>query len=376
VADLAGTWESQFDRVASALSQNLDSHNDIGASVCVISKGVPVVDIWGGHIDTERSVPWERDTIVNVWSTSKAMTSLCALMLADRGDLDFWSPVARYWPEFSVNGKQDIEVRHVMGHTAGLSGFAETMRPEDLADWEKCASILATQEPWWEPGTASGYHFITQGYLIGEVVRRITGASIGEWLASEMTRPLVADFHIGLPAEKDVQVSPVLSTGEPDASVFEPGSIAERTLCNPFPFADLANQEWWRRAEIPAINGHGNARSVALLQSVVAGRGQTRGVRLLSEPGCDAAFLEQANCVDLVLGVPIRIGMGYGLSGEIMPGGPRTCFWGCYGGSLVVIDQELELTVSYVMNNMEDTFVGLRRCANVVISAAECATAV
>src|SRR5665213_1923624 len=210
MADVHGTCDSSFEGVREALANSLDAGTDVGASVAVLVEGQPVVDIWGGFADEARSRPWERDTITNVWSTTKTMTFLCALMLADRGELGLYAPHARYWPEFSSQGKEAIEVRHLMSHTAGLSGWAEPMAPEDLADWDKCTSLLAAQEPWWEPGTASGYHAVTQGYLVGEVVRRITGVSIGTWFASEVAGPLGADFHIGLPESEDHRVSVVI----------------------------------------------------------------------------------------------------------------------------------------------------------------------
>jgi CubicO group peptidase (beta-lactamase class C family) len=328
MADIYGTWDSRFDGVAETLRKSLAAGTDVGASVTVMLDGEPVVDIWGGHCDQAGLVGWEEDTIVNVWSTTKTMTFLCALMLADRGELDFWAPVADYWPEFATNGKERVEVRHVMGHTAGLSGFGAPLAIEDLANWEKCTSILAAQKPWWEPGTASGYHAVTQGYLIGEIVRRITGTSIGNWFASEVAKPLGADFHIGLQASEDGRVSPVIPPELPDLGALDPMSIPVRTLVNPPLVAEYANQKWWRRAEIPAANGHGNSRSVATVQSIIAGKGQARGVRLLSEKGCEVLFTEQADGTDLVLGTPLRIGMGYGLSGELMPGGPKTCYWG------------------------------------------------
>ncbi len=370
MADISGKWDGPFEGVAETLRKSLDAGTDVGASVMVMLHGEPVVDIWGGYRDAALSVAWESDTIVNVWSTTKTMTFLCALMLADRGDLDFSDPVAKYWPEFAANGKERIEVRHVMGHTAGLSGFGEPLTVEDLADWEKCTGVLARQKPWWEPGSASGYHAVTQGYLIGEIVRRITGTTIGKWFASEVAGPLGADFHIGLAPSEDVRVSPVIPPPDlPDLGALDPMSIPVRTFANPPLVAEFANREWWRRAEIPAANGHGNARSVATVQSIIAGKGTARGIRLLSEKGCDALFAEQANGTDLVLGAPLRIGIGYGLSSELMPGGPRTCYWGGYGGSLIVMDQDLGLTVSYVMNRMEGSLIGDLRGANIVVTA-------
>jgi len=370
MADIQGTCDDRFEGVRTALSESLDKGTDVGASVAVYLDGEPLVDIWGGFVDPDRSAPWVADTLTNVWSTTKTMTFVCALMLADRGELDFHAPVARYWPEFAAGGKERVEVRHLMGHTAGLSGWTEPLEAEDLADWDKCTSLLAAQEPWWEPGSASGYHALTQGYLIGEVVRRITGVSIGTWFAAEVADPLGADFHIGLPASEDPRVSFVIPPPPMDVSALNPSKVALRTFTSAPVDANFPREAWWRRAEIPAANGHGNARSVGAVQSVIAGRGEARGVRLLSERGCDAIFEEQANGTDLVLGVPIRFGMGYGLAGELMPIGPRACYWGGYGGSVVVMDQETRLTVAYVMNRMETGLVGDLRGATIVLAAA------
>ncbi len=370
MADIQGTWDEQFEGVAAALASSLDAGTDVGASVAVLVGGEPVVDIWGGYVDEARSAPWERDTLTNVWSTTKTMTFLCALMLADRGELDFYAPVARYWPEFAAGGKGGIEVRHLMSHTAGLSGWTEHLEPEWLADWERCTAMLAAQEPWWEPGTASGYHALTQGYLIGEVVRRITGVTIGAWFASEVAGPLGADFFIGLPGSEDPRVSVVIPPPAVDFGALDPADIAVRTFSNPPLDASMAGHEWWRRAEIPAANGHGNARSVAAVQSIIAGRGEARGHRLLSVAGCDAVFDQQSDGKDLVLGMPFRFGMGYGLSSEMMPIGPRACFWGGYGGSLIVMDQDAGLTVCYVMNRMESGLQGDLRGATVALAAA------
>jgi CubicO group peptidase (beta-lactamase class C family) len=369
MADVHGTCDGSFEGVREALAKSLDAGTDVGASVAVLVEGQPVVDIWGGFADEGRSRPWERDTITNVWSTTKTMTFLCALMLADQGELDFYAPVARYWPQFAAGGKEAVEVRHLMAHSAGLSGWTEKIEPEDLTDWQKCTSLLAAQEPWWEPGTASGYHALTQGYLIGEVVRRITGDTIGTWFAREVAAPLGADFHIGLPASEDGRVSLIIPPPAVGLAGADPGDIAVRTFTSPLLDASMATQEWWRRAEIPAANGQGNARSVAAVQSIIAGGGEARGVRLLSTEGCAVVLDEQSNGKDLVLGIPMRYGMGYGLSGELMPMGPRACFWGGYGGSLIVMDQDARLTVSYVMNKMQGGLAGDLRGANIVMAA-------
>jgi CubicO group peptidase (beta-lactamase class C family) len=325
--------------------------------------------VWGGHQDVDRTIPWERDTIVNVFSTTKTMTALCALILADRGELDFHAPVARYWPEFAEAGKGEVEVRHLLGHTAGLSGWEEPLALEQLADWELCTSRLAAQAPWWAPGTESGYHAVTQGYLVGEVIRRITGTSLGRFFKVMIADPLGADFHIGLPPAADARVAPLIPPPPADLRAAGLPELRVRTLANPVITGEVTAQRWWQRAEIPAANGHGNARSVASIQSIVAGGGQSRGTRLLSEAGVAAIFEEQSNGRDLVLGVPLRFGMGFGLASKTMPMGPRSCAWGGYGGSLVFSDLDARVTVAYVMNRMEAGLIGDQRGAGIVTAA-------
>jgi CubicO group peptidase (beta-lactamase class C family) len=376
VADIQGTYDERFAAVADVLSANLERGADVGASACVIHDGETVVDIWGGTID-DQGTPWAEDTIINVWSTTKTMTALTALLLADRGDLDFHAPVARYWPEFAANGKESVEVRHLMGHTAGLSGWQEPMSQADVCDWEKATSLLAAQAPWWEPGTASGYHALSQGYLVGEVIRRAAGGvTVGELFAKELAGPLGADFHIGTGPEHDARVALVIP---PAADALEseelqalgPDSIAVRTLSNPALSADWSWTDAWRRAEIPAAGGHGNARSVARVQSVLSHGGEIDGVRFLSPAGCDVVFEQQSSGPDLVLQAPLTLGMGYGISSPEMPIGPntRTCFWGGWGGSVAINDLENRLTVAYVMNRMGEGTTGDMRAAGLLLAA-------
>jgi len=354
MSEIDGTCQDRFGGVRDALAASLD-RQDVGASAAVFVDGEPVADVWGGYADAERTRPWERDTIVNVWSTTKPMTALCALILADRGELDLDAPVARYWPEFAQAGKEGVRVRHLLSHTAGLPSWTEPMATEALYDWEAATSALARQRPAWEPGTESGYHAFTQGYLVGEVIRRVTGVSVGTFFAEQVAGPLRADFHIGLPAEHDARVAPVIPA--PPAAE-GPALEAERALArhwgNPRFSAETANTTSWRRAEIPAAGGHGNARSVALVQSALACGGAVGGVRLLSQAGCERVMQEQSNGKDRCLGVPLRFGMGYGLRSQELPisPNPRTCFWGGWGGSLVVVDLDARMTVAYTMNQM------------------------
>jgi CubicO group peptidase (beta-lactamase class C family) len=320
--------------------------------------------MWGGYRDEAQTLPWEQDTIVNVYSSTKTMAALTALLLADRGELDLHAPVKRYWPEFAQNGKDKVEVRHFMSHSAGLSGMDEPMGVTDLYDWDRMVEALARQAPWWEPGTASGYHALTQGHLIGEVVRRITGQSLGTFFKREIAGPLGADFHIGTPESVFDRIGELIPplTGPADNGA-EPGSIAARTFANPAIDALESRTAQWRKAEIPAANGHGNARSIVRVQSIVANGGNAFGCSLMTEEGCRKIFEEQTFGTDLVLGTPLRFGMGYGLTSDAMPMGPNPhiAYWGGWGGSTVVVDMDAKLCVSYVMNRMEGDLLGDQR---------------
>ncbi|MEV0612342.1 serine hydrolase domain-containing protein [Nonomuraea sp. NPDC050404] len=357
MAEVRGTCEERFGGLREMLADSL-AGDDVGASVAVFVDGRPVADLWGGHADAARTIPWGRDTITNVWSTTKPMTALCALILADRGDLDLDAPVASYWPEFAAAGKAGVLVRHLLSHTAGLPSWQTPMTTRDLYDWRTATERLAAQAPEWEPGTAAGYHAVTQGHLIGEVVRRITGRSLGTFFAEEVAGPLGADFHIGLPAEHDHRVAPVIAPEPRD----RPGPPP-----NPPCTADDANTTAWRRAEIPAGNGHGNARSVCLVQSVLACGGTVGGVRLLSPEGCERALEEQYAGWDNRINAKMRYSLGFGLFGM-----PRTCFWGGWGGSMVMLDFNARMVVAYVMNRMiDDGGIGDERALGVMVAAYE-----
>ncbi|HEY5262710.1 MAG TPA: serine hydrolase domain-containing protein [Acidimicrobiales bacterium] len=370
MSQVQGTTTEKFAPLVEHLERTLASGDDVGASIAVFHHEELVADIWGGYRDEEKTTPWDRDTLVNVWSTTKTMTFLVALMLHDRGELDFNAPVATYWPEFAANGKEAIEVRHLMNHCAGLSGWQEPIAPVDLADWDLATSLLAAQKPWWEDRTLTGYHAVTQGFLIGEVVRRITGTSIGQFFKSEVADVLGADFFIGLPESEEHRVSLVIPPPPESFGDAAPDSIMVRTLTSPPLEATAPHHRWWRAAEVPAANGHGNALAVATVQQVMANNGHVNGHRFFSEKTGDMVFQRQVGGVDQVLAVDMSFGLGYGLASSYVPVGPRTCFWGGYGGSLIMMDQELGLTVSYMMNKMQVGLTGDTRGGDISLLAA------
>jgi CubicO group peptidase (beta-lactamase class C family) len=342
MTEIQGICAPRFASVREALAVTLGK-GDVGASAAVYVDGEPVVDIWGGYADADRSGPWERDTITGVMSTTKTMTALCALILADRGELDLSAPVASYWPEFAAAGKAGVLVRHVLSHSAGLPDLTGMKAVDEYYDWEGVTARLAAQAPEWEPGTAAGYHSVTFGFLVGEIVRRVTGRSLGEFFAAEVAGPLGADFHIGLAEEHDHRVAPTI----PPRGETEDYAASAAGLEAPPNAAQVkdANSVAWRRAQLPAVSGFGNARSVGRVQSVLTNGGSADGVRLLSAKGCEPAWQEVFRGDDRVLGTRACYTMGFGGFGN-------TFGWGGWGGSLVVNDPGARLTVAYVMNQM------------------------
>jgi CubicO group peptidase (beta-lactamase class C family) len=363
MTDVHGTCDPRFEAMREVLAANLASGADCGASVAVYLEGEPVVDLWGGFADEARTQPWERDTITNVWSSTKTVMALCVLLLVDRRELDLDAPVARYWPEFAANGKDAIEVRHLLSHTSGVSAWAQPVVVDDIFDWERSTAMLAAQAPWWEPGAFSGYHALNQGHLVGEVVRRITGQKLGEFLAAELAGPLGADFHIGLDPSQSGRVANVIPPPPlpVDLATLDPESIVVKTFTGPAPSADVAWTPAWREADIGAANGHGNARSVGRLQSIISNGGVADGTQYLRPETIDQIFRVQSDGLDQVLMTPVRFGMVFALPNESVPHLPtdrRICFWGGWGGSSVVNVLDRRMTVTYMMNRMEEGLLG------------------
>jgi CubicO group peptidase (beta-lactamase class C family) len=364
-----GDCDSRFAAVREAFGANFTERGDLGAAVCVYVDGTPVVDLWGGHADAARTRPWERDTLVSVASTTKGVTALCAHILVDRGRLDLDSPVASYWPAFARHGKGDVPVRWLLSHRAGLPAVREDLTLAALLDWDTFTGALADTEPWWTPGTRHGYHALTYGHLVGEVIRRVTGTTVGAFLRSEVTGPLGSDFHIGLPPAEHARAAEVRLASRPigaepsplERMLQEPGSMAARAFLNPPRPLDAVNSPAWREAEIPAANGHTTARAVARIYGALACGGRLDGVRLVSEGAIAAAIVEQSRGDDPILGAPTRFALGFMLPlpehfeafgygrAAFGPGARAFGHWG-YGGSAGFADLDRRVGFAYVMN--------------------------
>jgi CubicO group peptidase (beta-lactamase class C family) len=362
-----GTHEHRFSKLAGALAEELSIGGELGAAIAIDVDGEMVVDMWGGYMDAAKTIEWQQDTIINLFSNTKALLTLAALILVERGLLDLSARVSKYWPEFAVNGKQHVKVRHILGHTSGVSGWDAPWTIEEMYDLDKSIARLANQTPWWPPGTASGYHVVSQGHLLGEVIRRITGETAKKFVRDEIAEPLGADIHIGASAEHDQRIAEVI----PPPSVQLPRETVpqdhpmRKTLISPPPDASAANTLAWRRAELGGANGHGNARSLARALSPISLGGKANGVQLLTPTTIEMIFHEQANGVDQVLAIPLRWGTGFALPRPetlpYIPDDEKICFWGGWGGSIVLMNPDRRTTIAYTMNKMGPGFLGSER---------------
>jgi CubicO group peptidase (beta-lactamase class C family) len=362
-----GHSELGFERVRAALAEILASGSEVGAALAVYVDGHAVVDLWGGHADAARTRAWERDTIVNLYSVGKAVTAVCALRLVEAGLLDLDAPVAHYWPEFAQAGKARIPVRYLLTHQVALPAIAGALPSGAWGRWDVMTAALAAQAPWWEPGDGHGYHVNTQGFLIGEVVRRITGKTLGTYLHESIARPAGVDFFIGVGPELDRRCADVLpQPASPESQELrrqlgvDPATLSGLPLMrvnayrNPPEISGtgVVNTRAWRAAEVPSTNGHGNARGVARLYSALAGNGELDGVHVLSPAMVATATEQQVYGDDLVLQRPTRFGLGVQLTMAERPLGPNPRAFGHFGagGSLGFADPDARLAFGYAMN--------------------------
>jgi len=377
--EIHGECAPRFARVREAFAELFADPSEVGGAVAIQLDGYLVVDLWAGHANAARSRPWERDTLVNVFSTTKGMTALCAHRLADRGQLDLDAPAARFWPEFAQGGKGSLAVRHLLNHSAGLAAIRRPLPPGALFEWEKATDALAEQEPWWEPGTRHGYHALTFGWLVGELVRRASGKSIGRFFQEEIAGPLAADVHIGTGARLDARVAEMIPAALPKPGetnplleiLKNPGSVAARAFTNPLLLPDVVNTKQWRRAEIPAANAHASARGLAQVYGAIASP-QDAATRILEPEGIKRAGVEEKCGPDLILlDQFVRYGPGFMLGTPDEPLGPNAGVFGHSGagGSLAFADPTARLGFAYVMNQMQTGRYLIGPRANALVAA-------
>ncbi len=358
-----GGWsDPRFAPVRAEFVRNFAERGEIGGAVCVTVDGTVVADLWGGYTDAEQRQPWSAATLVNVFSVGKGFVSVCAARLAGLGLLDPDATMTRYWPEFGAAGKDGVTVRQVLSHQAGLPALRRPLPAGSGLDWQLMTALLAAEEPWWQPGSGHGYHVNTFGYLGGELIRRITGMTVGQFLQREVAGPVGADVHIGLTAAEQGRVAEFRwPHRDPETAADQPDPVPANRMSlnayfNPPDFSGtgVVNTAAWRSAQVPSANAHATAAGVARIYTALATGGALAGARVVTAPALTAATQEQVYGEDLVLARPSRFGLGFQLTQpERQLGNGPHCFghFGA-GGSVGFCDPDARLAFGYVTNQM------------------------
>ena len=364
-AGVGGWCDPRFAAVRDAFAANFSDRGETGAAACLVAGGTVVADLWGGWADPARARPWRPDTLVNVFSVGKGLIAACVARLIGERRLDPDAPVARYWPEFGAAGKGAVTLRQLLSHQAGLPALRDPLPPGSMLDWPLMTGALAAEPPWWPPGSGHGYHVNTFGFLAGEVIRRVTGMTVGEMLRDQIAGPLGADVHIGLPADQHDRVAHFAWPDLPPraaapwagaAATAEQQRMIASAYANPADLSGLGvvNTAAWRAAEVPSANAHATAAGVARVYAALAGGGIVDGVRVVDSAALADAVAEQVYGDDLVLQRPSRFGLGFQLTQPERPLGPGPRAFGHFGagGSVGLCDPDAGVALGYVTSQM------------------------
>ena len=392
MTEIHGEVARGYEAVREAFTGNFDRHGEVGAAFSLYVRGEKVVDLWGGLADKTTGRPWAEDTLQLVYSTTKGATAICAHLLAERGALDLEAPVAEYWPEFAAEGKGDIPVRWLLSHRSGLPTVDAHLTAAEVLAWQPLVEALAAQKPYWAPGTAHGYHALTYGHLVGEVVKRVDGRSLGRFFADEVAEPLGLEFWIGLPEHEERRVSRLETAAiggipaELDVerlpenirdlikAALDPEGLLQRALTVSRPDALDYNSREVHAAEVPAANGITTARSLARMYAATVG--EVDGVRILDPATVVDARVERSNGPDKVLMVPTRFGSGFFLPSMFSPLlGPEAFGHAGAGGSLGMADVGRGIGFGYVMNQMQQNLSADPRTATLIAAVNACVPA-
>jgi len=391
-----GYCDPRFEQVADVLRHSLESKFEVGASFAVEIEGEMVMDLWGGHKDAERTMPWQQDTIVNVFSVTKGVTAICAAKLIEQGHLDLHQKVSHYWPEYGCNGKENTTVIDLLCHRAGMFGFRDQVPLDDWTNWGQFTGILAAQAPFAEPNSIQAYHALTFGWLVGELIRRVDGRTVGVYFKEEIANPLGLDFAIGLDDSDMARCAQMLmldklpSISQLNVLKYLPDFLLSKSLTNikaavsrgfnPIAFDDramdnpnFANTNEWRRAEIPAANGHGAASSLATLYGILSNGGSRDGNEVLKPETIELLRTVHSNGPDMVLfGLNYKFGLGHMLNAPITPIGrnrSESMFGHTgIGGAVVFGDVEKKLGFSF-FNNQQHKDLKLYETSNKLAKA-------
>jgi len=366
-----GTCAPEFEGIKTTFRQHFTEHGEVGAAFALVIDGELVVDLWGGLRDRERGLPWERDTVTNVWSTTKGVVASCIAMLVSRGQLAYDAPVSRYWPDFAAHGKAEVSVAQLLSHQAGLCGFRRPAALEDLYDARAAAAELAAMAPWWPAGRGSGYHAISVGFLLDELVLRVDGRDLRRFVAEELGDRAGLNLSIGLPPERAPRAAVACvnagAAANSDAVAPQLDEVQVAALANPVLEPTQSNDSVWRKASIPSANGFADARSLARLYGCFVRDGNLAGRELVNGATRAAMVAPQWEGQDRVLGLPVRWACGFLLNSLNLYGpGDKAFGHSGWGGSFAFADPAHRLGCAYVMNAMGSDLVGDPRATGLV----------
>lgn len=378
MSQISGQVAPGFEKVRDAFEANFAEDSvwpEVGAGYVVYVAGQKVVDLYGGVADVETGTPWTEDTVANVFSSTKVMPSLAIAQLVDEGRLSYNDPIAKYWPEFGCNGKEEATIGQALAHISGVNAFEEPLTIEDLVDWEASCKRLETQTPTFKPGETSAYHALTHGHLTMEVVRRVTGMGPAEYVEKRISGPLGVDFQIGAKEADWGRIAKLVPPPPPPADMPKPDPRAGKAIMNPMVTPPLTATPAWRNAQIPAANGHASARGIARLWAAIANGGELDGVKLMSREAIDGMRVPINNGPDMLLG-PGAIGAGVLLNRNGVFGTTENSFGNCgFGGSSGFADLDLKLSAGYVPNKMFPNLMNDPRAKALHAAAVVCASA-
>jgi len=369
---ISGEVAPGFENVIKAYEANFyrgDIYEELGSSLCVYHKGQRVVDVWAGYQDQEKTKLWEPDTTICVYSTTKALSALCVALLVDRGMLKYSDLVTKYWPEYGVHGKESTTIAHFLSHQSGNPALREPTEADDFMNWDLICGRLAAQEPYWVPGENTAYHGSTYGFLVGEIVKRVAGKTIGQFLQDEIAGPMQAEAYIGLPEDKDSAAAtlykPKLVHEAPDMAELPQFLIDAMT--NPMLDPESPNRREWRASELPALCGYASAQGLASIFVALAEGGSHNGIDLLSSDSIDKMTEIVSDRVDGLLGQPVNWAHGVVVNNLALYG-PNTKAFGHsgWGGSFVCADRENHVAIGFVCNQMGPDPIGDARTLPII----------
>jgi CubicO group peptidase (beta-lactamase class C family) len=373
--EIYGECDPQFSKVRETFEKLYKEDREIGSCFAVYKDGNPLVDLWGGFQDKDKTKPWQKDNLVTVYSTTKGVAAFCIALAMEKGLLKYEEKVSTYWPEFASNGKENITVGMLMSHQAGICS-PETRNVDDYYNQNLMSKKLAGMTPIWEPGTASGYHSMTFGWLTSELILRVTGKSLGTFFREEVGDQHEIDFFIGLPESEDHRVAELVPFDIVRNENSEQQQVeltdAQKSQRNSAGTLDIQNTKAWRQAEIPSANGQGNAAGLAKLYSLIVP--EDNSLKLLKDDTVNQMTTMQIEGRDLVLAVQVRWGVGFILNKHKIIYGPIEGAFGHsgYGGSCAFGDPENKIGVSYVMNRMLDNFNADGRSIELINATYDC----